>query len=74
MGAGNNNLQAQEVAPRAGSVPVPPSAPGVFSQQSVAIGGFPESVVNMQPASMAHDEQVESPRVEEEENQSDGNE
>ena len=31
---------------------MPPSAPGVFTQQSVAVGaGGPESVVNMQPAS-----------------------
>ena len=61
-------------------MPVPPSAPGVFTQQSVANvgGGGPDSaVVNVQPASMANDEHVESPRVddEEEENQqSDGNE
>ena len=56
-------------------MPVPPSAPGVFTQQSVAVGAAgPESAVNMQPASMVHDEHVESPRVDEEEDVSDGNE
>ena len=52
---------------------MPPSAPGVFTQQSVPVGGGgAESVVNMQPASMVHDEHVESPRVDED--LSDGNE
>ena len=56
-------------------MPVPPSAPGVFTQQSVAAGiGGAESVVNMQPASMVNDEHVDSPRVDEEEDLSDGNE
>ena len=64
-------LQNQDEFPaRGGSVPVPPSPQAVFTQQSGVLQGHAESVLNMQPASMVHDEVVESPRVDEE----DGNE
>jgi len=61
----NLNQYETGIPARAGSVPVPLSAPIVH--HSGAMAGYEESVGNMQPAAMAHDDHVESPRVDDDE-------